>query len=44
LQTIEAETEQTINAATEEARNAPPPDASIALTDVWADGGAAWRN
>jgi pyruvate dehydrogenase E1 component alpha subunit len=44
LQTIEAETEQTINAATEEARNAPPPDVSIALTDVWADGGAAWRN
>ena len=22
----------------------PPPDPSIAQIDVWADGGAAWRN
>jgi pyruvate dehydrogenase E1 component alpha subunit len=44
LQAIEAETEQLINAATEEARNAPLSDVSIAFTDVWADGGAAWRN
>jgi pyruvate dehydrogenase E1 component alpha subunit len=25
------------------AKNAPPPDPREALTDVWADGGAAWR-
>jgi acetoin:2,6-dichlorophenolindophenol oxidoreductase subunit alpha len=25
------------------AKNAPPPDPAEALTDVWADGGAAWR-
>ncbi|MCH5670764.1 thiamine pyrophosphate-dependent dehydrogenase E1 component subunit alpha [Streptomyces gilvus] len=46
--------EQTLSAADERARdavqravdaakNAPPPDPREALTDVWADGGAAWR-
>jgi len=29
--------------AVEAARNAPPPDPREAFTDVWADGGAAWR-
>lgn len=32
-----------VAAAVEAARNAPPPDPGEALTDVWADGGAAWR-
>ncbi len=29
--------------AVEEAKEAPPPDPATAFTDVWADGGAAWR-
>jgi TPP-dependent pyruvate/acetoin dehydrogenase alpha subunit len=41
---IEAEADAMVDAATEEAKNAPPPDLGIAEIDVWADGGAAWRN
>jgi len=33
----------TVRAAVEAAKAAPPPDPRQALTDVWADGGAAWR-
>lgn len=44
LEAIEADAQTMIDQATEEARNAPPPDLSIAETDVWADGGSAWRN
>jgi acetoin:2,6-dichlorophenolindophenol oxidoreductase subunit alpha len=29
--------------AVEQAKQAPPPDAGQALTDMWADGGSAWR-
>jgi TPP-dependent pyruvate/acetoin dehydrogenase alpha subunit len=32
-----------VQQAVEAAKNAPPPDPREALTDVWADGGAAWR-
>jgi acetoin:2,6-dichlorophenolindophenol oxidoreductase subunit alpha len=32
-----------VEQAVETAKNAPPPDPDQALTDVWADGGAAWR-
>ncbi|MCD9879614.1 thiamine pyrophosphate-dependent dehydrogenase E1 component subunit alpha [Streptomyces guryensis] len=32
-----------VQQAVEAAKNAPPPDPGDALTDVWADGGAAWR-
>ncbi|MFF7891626.1 thiamine pyrophosphate-dependent dehydrogenase E1 component subunit alpha [Streptomyces sp. NPDC007907] len=32
-----------VERAVEAAKAAPPPDPSEALTDVWADGGAAWR-
>jgi pyruvate dehydrogenase E1 component alpha subunit len=32
-----------VQSAVEAAKNAPPPDPAEALTDVWADGGAAWR-
>jgi len=32
-----------VREAIEAARNAPPPDPREAFTDVWADGGAAWR-
>jgi pyruvate dehydrogenase E1 component alpha subunit len=44
LKGIEAECQSLVDKATEAARNAPPPDLSIAEIDVWADGGAAWRN
>ncbi len=44
LKRIEDETQAAVDVATEEARNAPPPDPSIAEIDLWADGGAAWRN
>jgi acetoin:2,6-dichlorophenolindophenol oxidoreductase subunit alpha len=32
-----------VERAVEAAKNAPAPDPREALTDVWADGGAAWR-
>ncbi|NNN35683.1 thiamine pyrophosphate-dependent dehydrogenase E1 component subunit alpha [Streptomyces sp. S3(2020)] len=32
-----------VQKAVEAARNAPAPDPDAALTDVWADGGGAWR-
>ena len=41
---IDANTEAMVDAATEEAKNSPAPPAEIAFTDVWADGGAEWRN
>ena len=44
LVAIEADAQRKIDEATEEARNAPPSDERIAFQDVWADGGAAWRN
>jgi pyruvate dehydrogenase E1 component alpha subunit len=36
--------QQTVDAAVEEAKAAPDADPREAMTDVWADGGAAWRN
>jgi TPP-dependent pyruvate/acetoin dehydrogenase alpha subunit len=44
LEDIEGECKTLVDQATEEARTAPPPDDSLAEKDVWADGGAAWRN
>ncbi len=35
---------QVIKAAVQEAKDAPFPDPVTAFTDVWADGGSAWRN
>ncbi len=32
-----------VAAAIDEAKAAPPPDPAAAFTDVWADGGSAWR-
>ncbi|MEU9171138.1 thiamine pyrophosphate-dependent dehydrogenase E1 component subunit alpha [Streptomyces sp. NPDC048420] len=32
-----------VQRAVDAAKNAPPPDPREAFTDVWADGGAAWR-
>ena len=41
---IESEAMRTLEAATEQAKASPTPAIETALTDVWADGGAAWRN
>jgi pyruvate dehydrogenase E1 component alpha subunit len=35
--------ERVVADAIEAAKAAPEPDPADALTDVWADGGAAWR-
>lgn len=35
--------QEVVRQAVDAARNAPAPDPREALTDVWADGGAAWR-
>ncbi len=39
----DARAERTVAEAIEAAKAAPPADPAEALTDVWADGGAAWR-
>lgn len=44
LATIDADALAKVNKATEEAKAAPEPDGSTLLTDVWSDGGSAWRN
>ena len=44
LAAIEGDIEIMIDEATEAAKNSPPPPDEIAFTDVWADGGAEWRN
>jgi acetoin:2,6-dichlorophenolindophenol oxidoreductase subunit alpha len=41
---IEDASKQKIDAATEACKAAPPPPADILTTDVYADGGWAWRN
>jgi acetoin:2,6-dichlorophenolindophenol oxidoreductase subunit alpha len=45
LDGIEHAVQEEVNAATEDARNAPFPDPATDLeTQLWADGGSAWRN
>ncbi len=44
LEAIEAETQAKVAAAEAEAREAPEPSVDVIETQVWADGGAAWRN
>ena len=44
LERIEAESMAQLERATEAAKASPTPALESALTDVWADGGAAWRN
>src|SRR6202162_3735747 len=41
---IEAETRRKVDEATEKCKAAPPPPLDILTTDVYADGGWAWRN
>ena len=40
---IENESLAKVDEAEAEARAAPPPDPSIAETNLWSDGGSAWR-
>jgi acetoin:2,6-dichlorophenolindophenol oxidoreductase subunit alpha len=44
LEEIDREAEAAVDRATEVARSAPLPDPSSLETEVWADGGSAWRN
>ena len=41
---IDAEADSEVDAATEAAKAAPPPGPERLMTNVWADGGASWRN
>ncbi|HEY6340576.1 MAG TPA: thiamine pyrophosphate-dependent dehydrogenase E1 component subunit alpha [Bryobacteraceae bacterium] len=44
IEEIEREARRRVDEATETCKAAPPPPADILLTDVYADGGSAWRN
>jgi TPP-dependent pyruvate/acetoin dehydrogenase alpha subunit len=44
LDGIDRAARELVDRATEEARAAPAPDPSSLETEVWADGGSAWRN
>jgi len=44
LSVIEGDVRAQVDAATETARNSPPPPVELAFTQMWADGGYAWRN
>jgi TPP-dependent pyruvate/acetoin dehydrogenase alpha subunit len=44
LDAIEARAAEAVDLATEEAKAGPQPRLELASTNVWADGGHAWRN
>ena len=44
LDAIDDEVQHEVDEATEAAKAAPPPDPAVLMTNVWADGGSAWRN
>jgi acetoin:2,6-dichlorophenolindophenol oxidoreductase subunit alpha len=44
LDAIDRAAEEEIDQATEEAKAGPPPSADVLETQVWSDGGSAWRN
>ncbi|HEU4909373.1 MAG TPA: thiamine pyrophosphate-dependent dehydrogenase E1 component subunit alpha [Propionibacteriaceae bacterium] len=44
IDAADARAAEIVKGAIQEAKDAPPPDPATALIDVWADGGAAWRN
>jgi TPP-dependent pyruvate/acetoin dehydrogenase alpha subunit len=44
LAQIESEAMAKLEQATEAAKASPTPAVESAMTDVWADGGNAWRN
>ena len=44
LDEIEAQALAAVDRATEEAKAGPPPDPASLETELWSDGGSAWRN
>ena len=44
LDAIDRDALAAVDRATEEAREAPFPDPDTLETELWADGGSAWRN
>ena len=44
IDAAQARAAEIVKEAIQEAKDAPYPDPATALIDVWADGGAAWRN
>jgi pyruvate dehydrogenase E1 component alpha subunit len=44
LGAIDEKAREAVDRATEEAKAGPPPPLELAVTNVWADGGHAWRN
>ncbi|MFD7446082.1 thiamine pyrophosphate-dependent dehydrogenase E1 component subunit alpha [Streptomyces sp. NPDC059909] len=44
LSGIEAESARLVDEATEQAKAGPQPGEDLVMKDVWADGGASWRN
>lgn len=44
LETVETETKAAVDAAVKTSIASPPPSDDLLYADVWADGGAAWRN
>ena len=44
IHAIREEAKTLVDQATEEAKAAPVPDVDVIMTEVWADGGSAWRN
>ncbi len=44
LDGIDREVQEAVDRATQEAREAPFPDPDTLETELWADGGSAWRN
>jgi acetoin:2,6-dichlorophenolindophenol oxidoreductase subunit alpha len=44
IKSIETDVRRVVDEATEKCKAAPPPPADILYTDVYADGGFAWRN
>ena len=44
MSAIETEVNKAVEAAAKTAMASPPPSADLLEVDVWADGGAAWRN
>jgi pyruvate dehydrogenase E1 component alpha subunit len=44
LDQIDAEAKAAVDLATQEAKAGPEPELDLAYTNVWDDGGWAWRN
>jgi pyruvate dehydrogenase E1 component alpha subunit len=44
IEAIERDAQRDVDEATERAKASPPPGVDRLMTNVWADGGASWRN